>query len=714
MANRKVILVIDDRDYERDDIISVLRDFEYEGLIEIIEADRVDLDRLEIRLVSDNNWRAVYDLGIDFIVADNGLGAQEGISFLEVIEDLELQSILISASLRELTIERGKKIKGCIGVFGRTYNELEELKNTFDKWLRGVDVKFEPELPEVSDELELKGRINYWRFCNQELGKDLNQITDFVHKLLEEEPRTSGESDAAELLCQGLECAQIIWRQQGELRAEEVTELLEKVSAGISKLESESDFYGLLHKLRNDLFAIRGISKEIQGTLQRYIADIEAADIDEGQAAVEDLREVLNQGVNLNSLSALEKAISKWEHIIQQVEAPPPEDPTFTPSYPIKKILIVEDQLVWLKQLEAAVRKIAQDVKVFTARTFDEACKLLEEIRKDTLVILDLGLPKDEVELNDGKSNRRWGREFLSKIRDYPINLRTIIITAPGDFLSDHKMALNMGVRPEDYILKSEEDCGENIENSIKSAIEREEVIEYIEIFEDTEQLVKIDGVEVNFDPMHFRTFSTLCGPQIRYFNTCEEISALCGYCSYNSENIHDHIYRIRKKVQEAFNRVGRTIHPEISLIETGIKRGKFAYKVVVPPNNRRFTLLKDRSSTSTIVQPYSVLVVENDPTWSQRIATILRDLRYQVEIAKNVEDAVAQAESLKPDILCLDMHLPETREEFERNPMSGRSEAGLLALNEIRKMFPEVRAVVLTDFASQDDLRVKATRQGI
>jgi CheY-like chemotaxis protein len=138
MQRKKMILVIDDIDTGRKAIVSTISNFKEMELIEIIESDRVNLAEQKVRLASSEFWYVISDLKVDFILTDNGLGSQEGVEFLEAIEQHDLPSILISGGLGESIIRRAREIKGCIGSFGRYSEELAALTWKFEKWLKPI------------------------------------------------------------------------------------------------------------------------------------------------------------------------------------------------------------------------------------------------------------------------------------------------------------------------------------------------------------------------------------------------------------------------------------------------------------------------------------------------------------------------------------------------------------------------------------------------
>jgi DNA-binding response OmpR family regulator len=286
---------------------------------------------------------------------------------------------------------------------------------------------------------------------------------------------------------------------------------------------------------------------------------------------------------------------------------------------------------------------------------------------------------------------------------------------------------LKNGIEPEDYIWKEVEDYKERIKICIRRMVKSERGIKKIKIFKkDGDGLVVIDDVEVPLDPVYFRTFYCLCS-LYRYPQSPQRIledrnERYGEYENYDSpEVISDHIYNIRKKIQETFKGVERSVNPNL-IIETVsaeedeeddeenyiIRRDKIRIDI------KEFEEYSSKLREVVYPSSVSVLIIENDLHWFEIIREFLNELGYKTEIAHSVEESMKKAREMKPDLICLDMHLPKDQEEWNKNPKSGRIEGGFDALTKIREELKDIGVVVLTEYYEKNDLREMAMQKGI
>jgi DNA-binding response OmpR family regulator len=195
----------------------------------------------------------------------------------------------------------------------------------------------------------------------------------------------------------------------------------------------------------------------------------------------------------------------------------------------------------------------------------------------------------------------------------------------------------------------------------------------------------------------------------------------------YDLHNIEDHINQIRSRVHAAFNEVHRFIEPRHELLVRRPVNDEHGYRVLGEITiHQDLEYLEgdeaDADDDEEVDSPLpagdgravSVLVVENEPSYLERIRSLLSAAGFEVRVATNEEDAVAVARTYMPDILCLDLHIPATRSEYEENPRSGDAGGGFRAFEKIREGLPAIHAVVPTTLFNRDDLRETAARLGI
>lgn len=193
----------------------------------------------------------------------------------------------------------------------------------------------------------------------------------------------------------------------------------------------------------------------------------------------------------------------------------------------------------------------------------------------------------------------------------------------------------------------------------------------------------------------------------------------------YDLHNIEEHISQIRNSAHRAFNDVHRFIEPRHELLVGRPVNDEYGYRVFGEITiHQDFEDLSDEEpddDEEDYVPPVgrddraiSVLVVENEPSYSERIRSLLLTASFEVRVATNEADAAALALAYRPDILCLDLHIPATRSEYEEHPYSGDAGGGLRLFDKIREELPDLHVVVPTTLFDRDDLRETASRLGI
>jgi CheY-like chemotaxis protein len=108
--------------------------------------------------------------------------------------------------------------------------------------------------------------------------------------------------------------------------------------------------------------------------------------------------------------------------------------------------------------------------------------------------------------------------------------------------------------------------------------------------------------------------------------------------------------------------------------------------------------LEKETFVKNSILQKRTVLIVEDDIFNLRFIEEVLSDLGYSLLLAKNGVDAVDIATTKKPDLILMDIGLPDI--------------SGYDAVKQILSVQPEMKIIAQTAFASLDD-KIKALNAG-
>jgi CheY-like chemotaxis protein len=188
-------------------------------------------------------------------------------------------------------------------------------------------------------------------------------------------------------------------------------------------------------------------------------------------------------------------------------------------------------------------------------------------------------------------------------------------------------------------------------------------------------------------------------------------------------KNISDHIYEIRNSIASDFNKLGRHVFPENDIVisrkfiddqgnEVHGYRVKGTFELVNEDesNNRPGVLPNSR-----YYKPVRVLVVENESSFQIEIRKCLESAQFEVIVVTNLEDAIDEIKSgTSFEILCLDMHIPATRAQYEENPSTGHYGNGLKVLEHLRKSGRNAQVIVPTDYIDQDVLRKKVAHLNV
>jgi DNA-binding NtrC family response regulator len=94
----------------------------------------------------------------------------------------------------------------------------------------------------------------------------------------------------------------------------------------------------------------------------------------------------------------------------------------------------------------------------------------------------------------------------------------------------------------------------------------------------------------------------------------------------------------------------------------------------------------------------FSILVVEDERTLAGNVELFLGKAGYDVSLAYTAEDALRQMESVKPDVVLLDFHLPGMN--------------GIEAITQIRNIDPQVKVIMFTGHGTVE-LAVDAMKAG-
>ena len=88
----------------------------------------------------------------------------------------------------------------------------------------------------------------------------------------------------------------------------------------------------------------------------------------------------------------------------------------------------------------------------------------------------------------------------------------------------------------------------------------------------------------------------------------------------------------------------------------------------------------------------FRALVVEDDRSWQQILSEILSDCGLQVDVADNINDAVATLKAFPHRVAVLDLSL---------SPNDHTNSDGLRVLDVVHRLDPNCQSILLTGFAT-------------
>lgn len=372
-------------------------------------------------------------------------------------------------------------------------------------------------------------------------------------------------------------------------------------------------------------------------------------------------------------------------------------------------ILAVEDMPEWRSTIRNVVALLRKSLPSFFTLDYKEfenletaRVALGEAVRKarrkakgggpEPLLVLDLHIPRGP----EHGATYDAGRELLHESRkkwDVPV----IILTTPHHFLQDHLAAYHLGVA--DYLLK-----GAEPDRRLHEAICRTVTTpptHTLAVSNDGSRMVRIDDLEFPLHPLPFAVLSSIAGGRGSpvSLNTIKDDVYYASSGDLLCVDVQDTVYNLRTAITAAFQQCGRVIRPEETVLVSA--SGGHAYRLVAR--------VRDWATKKAIPPARRVLVVEDDvELWQKPVAELLRRYGYEVAVAATVQEAVAVAQEFQPQLLCLDLCLPDV-------PGSALDpQAGLRILRQVKAHLPDVRAVLLTSLADDDFLRGEAGQNGI
>lgn len=406
------------------------------------------------------------------------------------------------------------------------------------------------------------------------------------------------------------------------------------------------------------------------------------------------------------------------------------------------RIVVVEDDKLYrenfvipvIEDVKSALKGNGYEIEFEAYENTDEALdsvpildktrqiNLKENSSSRTLAVVDLYLPKTAFDSEKIGSNakkqsklttpeKQNGLNLIKALRSPNRSIPVIVFSTSGDD-KDRREIQRLGVSQKNHINKRGADVRKTLFDALVRNITKSEQysIESIEEggrtkFYINDVFIEIDNAEIDI----LKAILKLSTEKPRF--TPSDILNLLNK-SITEDSIKKSISSIRKKMQNSLALNGIPIGKD-DIIGTvpAFEGKKSAYRLAADIKTAEY----DEDGNPLSKKSCNVLVVENDPETLSYIFSSLKTVKnIKIACATNVEEAVEQAKSFRPDIISLDLDIPRTREAFAKNPGLGDRNAGLDALDEIRLDFSNVKVILTSTYFNDRILRDRAARLGI
>jgi DNA-binding response OmpR family regulator len=396
---------------------------------------------------------------------------------------------------------------------------------------------------------------------------------------------------------------------------------------------------------------------------------------------------------------------------------------------PVQRILVVEDEPNWREAIVGLLGALGLGDLTESAADARQAREKLAAGPEGTLALVDLGLPDGDDRDKAGSTvNLSAGLDLIAEFARKRPGMRFVVLTGASNYADAVRATLAAGVDPWDYLQKGPH-WQEQLRTRVRVAlapVPPRTPLAYV--FRSTARLVRVDGVEVELDRKPFIVFDYLAAAAPRWCTVGQmrtsltspgrhdvtppmskevEEQALRGeipfptpYELLTEARLQDYVYELRQSLGEALRVAGRPVRPA-ELVQ--YRDDPPAYRV-----NARCQLVESFEDFVAESRQRSVLVVEDDPPWAEALLSSLSRLGFDVRLAATLEDACRLLAESAPDLVSLDLQIPETKGALSDEANS------LTFLERLAEEAPTARVAVLTSIAWNDAVMLDLLRRGI
>lgn len=183
----------------------------------------------------------------------------------------------------------------------------------------------------------------------------------------------------------------------------------------------------------------------------------------------------------------------------------------------------------------------------------------------------------------------------------------------------------------------------------------------------------------------------------------------------YDDGRFHDHFNEIREAIHVACQRAHRFVEPRSIVLSGPLPTGGYRVEASISTpfdsEDPEYESEEELDSESELAQRGpSILVVEDDPVMRDRLRDILARDGFSVRVAASIEEADPDALLPMPEIISLDLAIPESITGQEQPSI----EKGLTLLKRFKAKEPKLIVLCPTSSADIDAIRAILVDQGV
>lgn len=175
---------------------------------------------------------------------------------------------------------------------------------------------------------------------------------------------------------------------------------------------------------------------------------------------------------------------------------------------------------------------------------------------------------------------------------------------------------------------------------------------------------------------------------------------------------VSDQIYQLRQHFHQQLRAAGQAIRINECIISKQTEGYGTRY-ALAPQVKVQLNALKPSQAGSRAL---CVWLIENDSLYIDCFQQAISSYGLECVVLPHLQAVRDALQAIGPvgsgpDLIILDLHIPEDAQAYAEDPLSGQEDFGLYALNEIQMLYPDIRTLVVSAFSDRDDLRVLARK---